>query len=280
MALWPPHCFAGIKLSGCIFRDTPILTLSTAWGPRATERQHMKIAILSDIHANLEAFQAVLEDIRSLEIAHTISFGDMVGYGPNPEEVIQLVRSCGVHCTMGNHELGIAVRKERQWFNPSARKGLTITERLMSRESLDYIARLPRSHFRPDWCGVHGFPPDSLTTYLFEMDLDRLTSWFSAFAWPVTFVGHTHELELVAWDGTSAERRPLIRETVVLEKEKYIVNVGSVGQPRDGDNSAKYIVWDPDRKQITVRFVPYDYQATAQKIINRGFPRYYATRLG
>jgi len=239
----------------------------------------MKIAVMSDIHGNLEALDAVIEDIYSRRVEKIICIGDLIDYGPNPEEVIQKIRQIDVCCTMGNHELGILSKLERKWFNPKVRKDLSLTEELLSPESLDFIAGLPKTHTLNNSLFVHGFPPASVKTYLFEKDIDEIARWFLTPGPSLTFVGHTHDLELVAWDGRKADRKPLRQDRVVLNKSKYIINVGSVGQPRDGDNRAKYVIWDPVEGSIEVRFIPYDIQTTVDKIMARGFPEYNASRL-
>ena len=239
----------------------------------------MKIAVMSDIHGNLEALDAVLEDICSQSIEKIVCIGDLIGYGPNPEEVIQKIRRIDVCCTMGNHELGVLFKMEGKWFNPKVRKTLSLTEGLLSPSSLGFIAGLPNTYTLNDNLFVHGFPPDSVKTYLFEKDTDEIAGWFQTPGPKLTFVGHTHDLELVAWDGRKADRHPLHQDRLVLDKSKYIINVGSVGQPRDGDNRAKYVIWDPGEESIEVRFVPYDIQTTVDKIMERGFPEFNATRL-
>jgi predicted phosphodiesterase len=239
----------------------------------------MKIAVLADIHGNLEALEAVLADIRQQGITELICIGDLVGYGPNPQEVVNLIRRLGIRTSMGNHELGIAIKSERKWFNPKARQILGKTEKLLNTESLHFLANLPPSHTQWDGLFVHGFPPESLKTYLFEMGVDEIGEYFKTARSRVVFVGHTHLLELVTWDGQKAARQSLGRGEKVLDKAKSIVNVGSVGQPRDGDNHAKYVVWEPGKGVIDVRFVAYDIQATVDKILARGFPEYYALRL-
>ena len=238
----------------------------------------MLVAVLSDIHGNIEALEAVWQDMAPLQIGQVVCLGDVVGYGPNPEEAVNSVRERDVLCCMGNHELGIVNATERAWFNATAQKGLGLTAELLSSESLRYMASLPRYVCLAGARFVHGFPPDSVTTYLFEVDDSRLMSWFTR-GERVTFVGHTHELAVVRWNGTEIERRDLGQGSFVLEEGPCIVNAGSVGQPRDGNNNAKYLVWDTDLGTVDVRFVPYDIEATVAKIRARGLPDYYATRL-
>lgn len=238
----------------------------------------MQIAVLSDIHGNLEALEAVWADMAIFPVTRIVSLGDMVGYGPNPEEVLQAMRERDVLCCMGNHELGIVSKSERTWFNATARKGLILTEALLSPQSLDYIAKLPRSVVVEGARFVHGFPPDSVTTYLFQVDDQGLVRWFGQ-GERLTFVGHTHELGLAHWDGAELCRRTMGRTVLQLPQGWSILNAGSVGQPRDGDNHAKYVLWDTLENTIEVRFVSYDIAGTADKILRRGFPPFYAARL-
>ena len=238
----------------------------------------MLVAILSDIHGNHEALTAVWADMAAFAVDEIVCLGDMVGYGPDPDEVVRSVRSRGALCCLGNHELGIAFPSERSWFNETARKGLGLTANLLSNDSLAYIATLPRYLLFEGARFVHGFPPDSVTTYLFQAEESRFELWFGQ-GEPLTFVGHTHELVLVEWDGAKTLRRDLGRETLRLGTGKRIVNAGSVGQPRDGNNNAKYLLWDTQAGTVEVRFVPYDIATTVDKIRRRGFPPFYGSRL-
>jgi predicted phosphodiesterase len=238
----------------------------------------MLVAILSDIHGNLEALEAVWHDMAGFPVDEVVCLGDMIGYGPDPDDVLCFVRQKGAVCCMGNHELGVTSPEERSWFNPKSREGLDRTARLLSADSLEFIAGLPRFLLLEGARFVHGFPPESVTTYLYQVEGFRLASWFRD-GEALTFVGHTHELMLVTWNGTRAERHDLEAGAFRLQGGKHIVNAGSVGQPRDGNNNAKYLLWDTRKNTVDVRFVPYDIAVTVDKIRRRGFPDFYATRL-
>lgn len=237
----------------------------------------MSIAILSDIHGNLEALEAVWADLSAFDVRQVICLGDMIGYGPNPEEVLEFVRQQGALCCQGNHEMGVAFRRKRHLFNPTARKGLGMTEELLSVQSLDFITSLPPFLLVQGARFVHGFPPDSVTTYLYTVADDQILDWFAR-GEDLTFVGHTHELFSLERKGQRVVRRALGPEQFIL-KRPCLLNVGSVGQPRDGNNNAKYLLWDPARDLVQVRFVAYDIKTTVSKIRARGFPEYFATRL-
>lgn len=242
----------------------------------------MQIAVLSDIHANLEAFRRVLEDIdsRCPTVDEIISLGDNLGYGPEPEACMALLRQTGILSVQGNHELAVAQSKYRKWFNAQARQALNRTCELVSEKTVAYIRELPLFLIRHGCLFVHGLPPDSAFSYLYESTDEDMADIFSRFTESVAFIGHTHELEMVSWDGRRATRDTLGQGHITLDRSRrYIVNIGAVGQPRDKDNRAKYVLWDTDTWELTVRFVPYDVKAAMARFKSAGMPERYARRL-
>jgi predicted phosphodiesterase len=240
----------------------------------------MKLAVISDIHGNQAAFEAVLADIDALGISDIVSLGDLVGYGPHPESVVATVRNRGIPTVQGNHDRAVAAPAHLGWFNPEARRSLETTRRMMSEAALHFIGSRPPFLTRNGCRFVHGFPPDSVSTYLFQVRKDQLRSTFQKMAEPRCFVGHTHELTLIGYDGSRPDPLDLSQGEVHLRADhRYIVNIGAVGQPRDGDNRAKYVVYDPDADVLEVRFVAYDIQKTARAIIAAGLPQSHADRL-
>lgn len=240
----------------------------------------MKTAVISDIHGNLEAFREVLDDIGQTEADAVVSLGDNVGYGPDPEAVIQLIRSRNIPSIMGNHELAIVLPERRRWFNESARMSLAVTEKLLTEETKEWIDRLETTLVFRNCLFVHGCPPASVTAYLFEMKDSRLKSILDRLDQRICFVGHTHTLDLVSLTGGEIVRSELQKGKISLARgDKYIINVGSVGQPRDEDKNAKYVIWDDSEETVEVRFIPYNAAKTAEKIIALGFPKINATRL-
>lgn len=241
----------------------------------------MRIAIISDVHGNLEALQAVWGDLTGRGAAEVYCLGDSIGYGPDPDAVVSFLRGQGVPSVMGNHELGLADPAYLDWFNPPARKSLLRSKELLSTESLAYIAQLPHVLIKHGCRLVHGLPPESVTTYLFEAADGRLAAEMAAVAEEICFVGHTHELGLVRVAEADVKHIRLKRETRLLEPEaRWIANIGSVGQPRDGDLSAKYALYDPEARELEIRFVAYDPTETKRKIRERGLGDVYALRLG
>jgi predicted phosphodiesterase len=240
----------------------------------------MRIAVISDIHGNLEAFQAVLADMEHSRVEAAVCLGDNIGYGPEPEEVVRLVRERNIPCVIGNHELALIEGRVLARFNPRAKESLLLSRRLLSAETMRFIDSLPATRIFHEALFVHGCPPDSVTRYLFEVSDGELAAIFSDMAQSMCFVGHTHDLGMIRFDGRTVRRAVLGKGLVRLEDEcRHIVNVGSVGQPRDGDNNAKYVIWDTGPSVVDVRFVAYDIAVTARRILALGFPEYNARRL-
>lgn len=240
----------------------------------------MTLAIISDIHGNHEAFEQVLDDIEDHGAEEIICLGDCIGYGPESEEVIQDVRVRNIPTLLGNHELAARDRAHMSWFNPRARLSLEITIAMLSPSSLQYIKNLPTSLVMNDDRFVHGFPPDSVRTYLFQKTDLELMATFREMSERICFVGHTHDLEIIEFNDRQVTRQPLPPgPTLLTPDQQYIINVGSVGQPRDGSNEAKYVLWHREENRIEVRAIPYDINAVIAKIKSRGLPKENAERL-
>lgn len=240
----------------------------------------MRIAVVSDIHSNLAAFEEVLADIDQAGVDHIISLGDNIGYGPEPEEVLQLIRRRNIPSILGNHELGLVDPSYLSWFNDSARRSLEINRELLSPLSLNTLRTLPPTLPMHGCLFVHGVPPDSITRYLFEVSDHELRKTLSGLEQELSFVGHTHTLRLISFDGQRLRHARLPAGTISLQQgPKYLINAGSVGQPRDGDNHAKYLIWDRDARLLEVRLVRYDIARTVRGILTLGLPTINADRL-
>ncbi len=240
----------------------------------------MKLAIISDIHGNIEALENVLTDIESAGVDDIVCLGDCVGYGPDPERVVSEIRQRKIPTIMGNHELAICTPHQLAWFNPLAQASLRKTLTMLSSASIDFIEHLPKSLVAAQCLCVHGYPPDSVRTYLFQKSPEALIKTLKSMTEPICFVGHTHDLKIVTFDGHRVERHALEQGRLNLNVElRHIINVGSVGQPRDGNNNAKYIIYDQETNVLEIRFVPYDIAATVAKIKASGLPQNHANRL-
>lgn len=242
----------------------------------------MRVAVISDIHGNLEAFHKVLADIDDSRVDSIVCLGDNVGYGPKPLAVVQHIQDRGIPSVMGNHELALTQPAHLRRMNPSAAKSMTITRALLcdNASAMAFIGGLKPFLIRYGARFVHGCPPASVTRYLFAVSDSALRRLFVTMKQKICFAGHTHDLEIICFDGTEVARQALEAGITDLREEaRYIVNVGSVGQPRDGNNNAKYVIWDTVSGKIDVRFIPYDIARTAEEILALGFPAYNATRL-
>ncbi len=240
----------------------------------------MKLAVISDIHGNLEALEAVLADMNRQQIDETVCLGDCIGYGPDPEAVLVRIRELGIPTCLGNHEQAAIDPKLRDWFNPQAKKSLEHSLTMLSPGSLDFIKTLPAVYRQASARFVHGFPPDSITRYHFQVPPEEMIDIAWQIPEPLCFIGHTHLLNLFVLDGRTVESTCLSQGTVFLAPHRrHIVNVGAVGQPRDGNDHAKYVIWDSHAKSIEVRFVAYDIGTVVQKIRDRGFLKMHANRL-
>ncbi|MEM7234217.1 MAG: metallophosphoesterase family protein [Planctomycetota bacterium] len=253
----------------------------------------MKIAIVSDIHANLAAFEAVLKDIDGQSVDGIICLGDVIGYGPDPRECIKLARDFKVNL-LGNHEE--AVLFGAIGFNPKAKIAIDWTREQLSldseppeenRELWNFIGGLSKDHREGKFLFVHGSPRDPTREYIFKQDFKdrkKMDAIFAAppgFTWKVAFAGHTHHPGVFAQDKPYTFFDP---KEVEFQYEyssipgRILVNVGSVGQPRDGDWRASYVILDDE----TVRFrrLEYDVQRTLQRFREcPSLPEYLARRL-
>jgi predicted phosphodiesterase len=235
-------------------------------------RSRVKIAILSDIHSNLASWRAVLNDIKSQGIDRIICLGDVVGYGPNPCECINLVqKNCDV-CLLGNHDQGALFDPEG--FNVGAERAIFWTRDQLEYSDADqaqadsrweYLGELPRKYQQDDMLFVHGSPRNPLNEYVFPEDTYNRTKMEKLFALvqKVSFQGHTHVPGVFTEDLRFFSPEE-IDEQFEIGDQKILVNVGSVGQPRDGDPRACYVTLDEN----LIRFhrVEYPVEETVEQI--------------
>lgn len=240
----------------------------------------MRVAVLSDVHGNLEALQATLADIGAQGADDMLHLGDAVGYGPDPEACLDLLRERDITSLVGNHELGLIDAEELSGFNPQARNALQRTRELLSPAALEHLKDLPLVVLRHGARFVHGLPPESPTAYLFQPSPGELAVILHKLPEPISFVGHTHEPTFATAIKGEAHVQDLPTGETRLDPElRHIVGVGSVGQPRDGDYRAAWVLWDTDAHTVTLHRVEYDNRKTAQKIVDRGLDKRYADRL-
>jgi predicted phosphodiesterase len=237
--------------------------------------------VLADIHANLAALDAVAADIGKEEITDIVSLGDNIGYGPDPEEVTQELIRLQVVSIQGNHEYALVNSDYYLRMNPDPRRSLDLTRTLLSEESLAYALSLEPVLIHHDARLVHGCPPRSQKAYLYSPGSRMLAKLFASFPEKICFYGHTHTVNLFEEGRDPASGQDIIPSTVHLKPDrKYIINPGSVGQPRDGrNNRAKYLIWDRAHGSVTFKEVPYDVMKTVNRLKALDFPEFNAARL-
>ena len=240
----------------------------------------MRLAVISDIHANADALAAVLARCRKTQVDRIVSAGDNIGYGPEPDAVVQALDTAGIPSVMGNHELALQEDTYLRSFNPKARKALDINRALLSERSIRKIAGYPPFMVRQGCRFVHGVPPDIIARYVNRESETRLAHIMASLKEEITFVGHTHELAVysAAWSGI--RKKNLFNTRVFLAKgDKYIVNTGSVGQSRYSYSGATYVVWDSEARIVESFCVPYDTARTVRLMKQAGIDERYGKML-
>lgn len=231
----------------------------------------MRCAFVSDIHANLQAWKAVLLDIRSTNVDKIICLGDVVGYGPNPADVLASMYTSVDHFVLGNHDAVVCGKMDPALFNDNAQRIIAWTQKQLSSRAPDFLRSLPltlrAASFR---CAHATFAMPATFDYIIE-PRDALASW-RAVDDPLLFVGHTHQpgIYVVGRSGTPHRLDPT--DFMLEAGKRYLVNVGSVGQPRDGDTRASYCVLDTDTASVTWRRVPFDLDAYRAAMTAAGIP--------
>jgi diadenosine tetraphosphatase ApaH/serine/threonine PP2A family protein phosphatase len=237
----------------------------------------VRYAILSDIHGNLEALRAVLADCQD-RTDGVLCLGDTVGYGADPSACVELVAERAQAIVTGNHEFAVLGRLPLAWFNRHARAAAEWTRERLDEDHRAYLGALPLSTALDDATLVHASPgqPDEWE-YLVTAE-DGFAA-FEHFDTRWCFVGHSHMPGVWSLGSSGREYRTGAVSVEVARGRRYIVNVGSVGQPRDRDARAAYGIWDLEAGRVEVRRVDYDIAAARRKIVEAGLPRLLADRL-
>ena len=243
----------------------------------------MRYLILSDMHANWDAFEAVLRRARRKRFDAVLVLGDLVGYGAAPNQVVEAVRDLGprLHTVRGNHDKVVAGIDTGANFNQTALAAAQWTSQRLTPANLRYVRDLPKGPIRiEDGLAIcHGSPLDE-DTYVFS-DVD---AWeiFSGTTTPVTFFGHTHIPSLFWLEGRMLGVKALRGTTgrIVLEPEgRYLINPGSIGQPRDRDPRASYMTYDSERRVVRWYRITYPIGEAQRRIRKAGLPNNLADRL-
>jgi predicted phosphodiesterase len=239
----------------------------------------MRCAILADIHSNLAALDAVLDDIEGKGGVDEIwCLGDIVGYGPEPAECIKLLRKFNPVCVSGNHDLGVIGKLEPTFFNPLAAEACKWNAERLSPADMLYLLELPAVIKKGDFTLVHGSPKDPALEYVLSTVIAERN--FDLYNTRYCLVGHTH-IPMAYKKETESISTVALHPGIglVMIEHRIIINPGAVGQPRDGDPRASYAIYDSEGQILRVYRVEYDIRATQDKMMKAGLPIPLITRL-
>jgi predicted phosphodiesterase len=235
----------------------------------------MRYLVISDIHANLTAFQAVLKDAGTLgkDYDFVWCLGDVVGYGPDPNECIDLLRGMPHLCLAGNHDWAALGRLDIRTFNADARRAVSWTRETLTDENLAYLEALNTTFVLGDFTLAHGSPREPVWEYILDPLIAALN--FPHFQTTYCLVGHTHTpvtFKLVGNKGDCDPIAPVYGQQIPLDGVRQIINPGSVGQPRDSDPRAAYAILDTELMTWEFRRIPYDYRAVQKRMRDVDMP--------
>lgn len=242
----------------------------------------MRVVIISDIHGNLEALTSAIDKIKRLSVDKVICLGDVIGYGANPVECMEIAIKRFDVCIAGNHEWASIGKTSLDFFNPVSRAAIEWTSRKLAPHHIKYIENLPLSFSNEYFCAFHS-SPDNPDRWHYIMNWSEAKKGFANFENQICFIGHSHIPAI--W---CEESKPLeavfsdseANASFVLDKHhRYIVNVGSVGQPRDGDPRGCLVIFDTDKMTLNFYRFLYDIVSAQKKIFAAGLPSSLAERL-
>ena len=236
----------------------------------------MRYGILGDIHGNYDALEAVLADIENENVDNLLCVGDIVGYGAEPSKCIETLRRLNCTTVAGNHDYAVVGKIGLQYFNDDAREGILWTRKHLSSEDFEYLVSLPITLEEDGYILVHGtlHLPEFFGYVLNYRDAELC---FKAMHCRLCFMGHSHVP--VTFSCGEILNYSTSRRIALQNADKYLVNVGSVGQPRDHNPKAAYVIYDVEDKTIRVKRVDYNIESAAEKIRLSGLPIMNAERL-
>jgi predicted phosphodiesterase len=237
----------------------------------------VKFAIFSDIHGNLEALEAVLADITAERVQEMICLGDIVGYGPNPAECLEMIRCLSCSVVMGNHDEACIEPEMEQALNEYARAGIVFARNQLSNTQKGWLRNRPMQLDFDDFTAVHASLSDEPWQYVLS-SADALRH-FMFQEKPLCFCGHSHRPAVWTLEGRRVRCLAPASNVTLPLCARTLVNVGSVGQPRNLRTEACYVIYNRVALSIGFRFVPYNVKQTQGKILAAGLPRFLAQRL-
>ncbi len=238
----------------------------------------MSIGVIADVHANLPALEAVLADLHSQGVKRIVCCGDLVGYGPWPNEVIARLREVDAFCVQGNHDGAAVGAFPSDHFNPDARVAIEWTRTVLDAGEVGFLTGLEKIHTGGEFVVVHGSLRGPLWEYMRDTFVARES--FPLLTRPIGLFGHSHIQGGFVRAGEHVAFVPPNRSMALVPGRQYLINPGSVGQPRDGDPRTAYAIVDLGRHTLLFKRVQYDVKSVMQRIEDVGLPHWFAERLG
>jgi predicted phosphodiesterase len=238
----------------------------------------MKYGFFSDVHANLEALKACIIDFRAEKLDKLFFLGDAVGYGPNPDECVKLINDIAEVKLMGNHDYAALGLMETEYFNQYAAASMGWTKDSISEKTIEIMSDFELTREIDDILLVHSSPREP-ENWHYILDMEDAEENFDFFKQKICLLGHTHRPYIVFKSETGEAALSKETEEKIQGDYRYLVNIGSVGQPRDGDPRSCYLIYDSKERVIKLKRVQYDVKSTQKVMAEIGLPEYLIDRL-
>jgi predicted phosphodiesterase len=240
----------------------------------------LKIGIISDIHGNAEALKVVLNELKNVD--RIVCLGDIVGYGADPEYCIKKMRKIEIPCVKGNHESAVTGELDLSYFNDDARRAAEWTKKRLKEQDIIYLSTLSKKiTIYKNILGVHGSPRQPLWEYV--LDKQTAEEIFKDFDFQIYFIGHSHIAGYFSFYHKNEALQYFIAsygvDIFIRHDHSYIINCGSVGQPRDGNPRASFVIFDTAKFVVHIKRIDYPVHKTQEKINRANLPQFLAERL-
>lgn len=238
----------------------------------------MRYAFISDIHSNIEAFDAVLADIEKEKPDRILFLGDIVGYGPSPNECIDRLLQVADFSLGGNHDWAVVGKTPDDYFNPFAKEAVDWTGKVLREDNREFLLRTKASDIIDGFQVAHSTPYNP-EEWRYIMSQKEALENYSSIRGQLCFIGHSHQPLIIEYQDSSNVRVHRDKVFQFVPENKYIINIGSVGQPRDANVNSCWVLFDSNENRVEYHRVPYDIAAVQKKMENVGLPRYLIDRL-
>jgi len=238
----------------------------------------MRYAFFSDVHANIEALKAVILDFRAEKIDRIFFLGDAVGYGPDPNECVELIDEISEIKLMGNHDYAALGLMNTEYFNQYATESIDWTKGSLNQKTTDIMSKFDMTAQVNNFMLAHSSPKEP-EKWHYILDMDDVKDNFNSFDGQICLIGHTHRPFIVSQNKEGDCIISHKQEERVFDNRRYLINIGSVGQPRDGDSRSCYLIYDDETQLIKAKRVSYDLGNTQKRMAEHGLPDYLIERL-